>query len=63
MGALQHDTAAAIAASVVDVFAPLLREEEKKEAFQEVYLRVKAGLAEYERKADRIAKRLKPLEN
>jgi hypothetical protein len=58
---LIHDSAWAAAASVVEVFASLLREEEQRRAvFEEVYTRLKAALVRYEEKADRLAKRVKP---
>jgi hypothetical protein len=63
MGALLHDHAMAIAAAILDVFSPLLREEEKRTAFDEVYERVKAGLIHYEMHADRREQRLRPMPN
>lgn len=56
---LIHDHAVAIAAAVTDVFN--LREEERKEAFDMIYERVKLGLEHYESKADRRDRRLRPI--
>ena len=41
---LQHDVAWATALHILEVFSPLLRDEKKRDAFHEVYDRVKAGL-------------------
>ncbi len=53
---LIHDEAMKIAALILGVFN--LREEEKREAFEMIYDRVKLGLELYEIKADRMQKRL-----
>jgi hypothetical protein len=55
---LRHDQAWKIAASVVEVFAPLIRDKEKVDAFREVYERVRQGLEKYEERADRMRRRL-----
>ena len=47
MKSLQHDHAWAIAVSITEVFAPLLRDEEKRDAFVEVYERIKAGIEHF----------------
>lgn len=60
---LIHDVSWATALHIVEVFAPCLREEEKREAFVEVYARVKAGLECYEVQAARRESRLKPSVN
>ncbi len=60
---LRHDVSWAVTAHVVEVFAPLLREEEQREAFAEVYQRVKAGLESYERQVARMMQRLRPGRN
>lgn len=60
---LKHDTAWATAVSILEVFEPLLREEEQREAFAEVYQRVKAGLECFEIEMDRRDARLKPTRN
>jgi len=56
--ALRHDHAWAIAAAVVEVFAPLIRDEEIMDAFREVYDRVRQGLEKYEERAERMRRRL-----
>lgn len=58
---LKRDVAVATAASIVEVFAPLLRAEERKEAFEQVLERIKAGLTWFETKRKRKA--LKPSRN
>ncbi len=60
---LRHDVAWAVAHHVLEVFAPLLREEEQREAFAEVYQRVKAGIECYECRIERAAQRLRPGRN
>jgi hypothetical protein len=55
---LLHDEGWKLTASVIEVFAPLLREEEKAEAFREVYERVRRGLEKYEERASRRRRRL-----
>jgi hypothetical protein len=60
---LKHDTAWATAVSILEVFEPLLREEEQQEAFAEVYQRVKAGLECFEIEADRMQRRMVPGKN
>lgn len=57
---LIHDASWAISQHILDVFAGLLRDEEKRDAFAEIYLRVKAGLECYEVQVDRMRRRLKP---
>jgi len=60
---LQHDVAWATAMHIVEVFSALLREEEKRTAFDEVYERVKAGLLAYDKETKDMLRRLRPLEN
>jgi hypothetical protein len=57
---LIHDVAWATAIRIVEVFASLLREEEKRDAFTEVYARVKAGLEHYQIRDNRRRQRLRP---
>jgi hypothetical protein len=54
---LIHDTAWATAQAVVQLFA-CLRDEEKLEAFAEVYALVKDGIHRYEERANRMQQRL-----
>jgi hypothetical protein len=60
---IQHDVAWATALHILEVFSPLLREEEKRAAFHEIYERVKAGLLAYDRETKNLLHRLRPLEN
>jgi hypothetical protein len=60
---LIHDVAWETSRHVVELFASLLREKEQREAFAEVYERVKAALEIYQIKADRMAARLRPGKN
>jgi hypothetical protein len=57
---LIHDAAFALSRGILSVFAPCLREEEQREAFREVYERVKAGIERFEIESDRMAQRLRP---
>jgi hypothetical protein len=57
---LIHDVAWATASRIIEVFASCLREEEKRDAFVEVYARVKAGLEDYQIRENRRRQRLKP---
>jgi hypothetical protein len=59
----QHDVAWAASTHILEVFAPLLREEEKREALVEVYTRVKAALECYALQIDRMQHRLRPGKN
>jgi len=60
---LIHDVAFATSRSILDVFAPCLREEEQREAFAEIYNRVKAGLELYELSNNHMESRLHPGRN
>jgi hypothetical protein len=60
---LKHDHAMAMARAVLEIVAPCIREEERREAFNLFYEACKAGLEHYELKADRIRKRLMPGKN
>jgi hypothetical protein len=60
---IAHDVCWATAQRIVELFAPLLREEERKDAFLEVYEQVKAGLDAYCLQIDHMTKRLKPHRN
>jgi len=57
---LTHDVAWATAKDIVEVFAGCLREEERHDAFVEVYVRVRAGLRKFEVRNDRLMQRLRP---
>ncbi len=60
---LIHDHAMALAKAILDIIAPCLREEEQREAFGQFYEACKAGFMHYEERADRMMRRLRPLEN
>ena len=57
---LTHDVAWATAIEIVEVFASLLRDDEKRDAVIEVYAQVKAGLERYQIRQDRMRRRLQP---
>lgn len=57
---LVHDVAWAIARDIVEVFAGCLREEERHDAFVEVYARVKTGLEEFQGRTNRMLGRMRP---
>jgi hypothetical protein len=59
----RHDVAWEGAKDIVDVFAPLLREEERRDAFTEVYTRIRALLAAYDRQAEWLLHRMNPSGN
>lgn len=63
MERLRHDVAWAASASIIELFEPLLREEEQREAFAEIYQRVKAALEAYDLEADRTHRHLQPTRN
>ena len=60
---LIHDVSWATSLHILQVFAPLLREEEQRDAFSEVYARVKAGIESYEAMKQREETRLRPSRN
>jgi hypothetical protein len=60
---LQHDAAVAMAKAIVEIFRPLLRPEEVRDAIDEVYAAVKAGLQAYDLRRAHIQRRLKPMSN
>jgi hypothetical protein len=60
---LIHDVAWATSQHILEVFAPLLREEEQRDAFVEIYARVKAGMECLAIQADRMQRRIKPSNN
>jgi hypothetical protein len=55
---LVHDAAWVTALSIMEMMENVLRPEERKDAFQEIYLRVKAGMEALEQQAEREAARL-----
>jgi hypothetical protein len=59
--ALRHDTAYALAIHLVSIFEPLLREEEKCDAFRECYDAALAALEAFEIQTERERTRLHPV--
>jgi len=57
---LIHDVAFATSRSILEVFAGCLTEEEQREAFAEIYERVKAGIETFELHSERMESRLRP---
>ena len=60
---LTHDVAFATSRSILEVFSSCLREEEQREAFAEIYERVKAGIESFELHSNRMESRLRPGKN
>jgi hypothetical protein len=60
---LIHDVAFATSRHILDVFAGCLREEERRDAFLEIYARVKAGIECFELRSNRMESRLDPGKN
>ena len=60
---LTHDVAWTTAKHIVDLFAPLLRELDRHEAFVEIYFRVKAGIECFQIQDERMHQRMKPSDN
>lgn len=56
--AISHDVAYRTSLRVVQVFAPLLRDEEQVDAVREVYPLVKAALAAFAERTERERRRL-----
>jgi hypothetical protein len=62
-GFVHHDCAVALTAAIMEIFQPLLRQEEYQDAVDVVYAAVRAGLTAYDMQRDHVLKRLKPLNN
>jgi hypothetical protein len=60
---IAHDVAFMTALDILEIFSPLLRDEEKRDAFNEVFARVKAGLESYDHEVKSLLHRLRPLQN
>jgi hypothetical protein len=60
---LVHDCAFVMAQEIVRVFSRLLRDEERRDAFEEAYKVISAGIDAYERKSARRLSRLEPRRN
>lgn len=55
---IAHDAAHRAAVEIINVFAPLLREEERRDAYEEVMPILLSAIENYERQAARTAERL-----
>lgn len=60
---LLTDHALALTKAVLDIVAPCLREDERREAFAMFFEAAKATLLSYEEKADRMPRRVNPSAN
>lgn len=60
---LIDDVAYATSRHILDVFAGCIREEEQRDAFAEIYERVKAGIECFEIRSNRMESRLHPGKN
>ncbi len=60
---LQHDMAWAVTLTIMEVIEDVLRPEERKDAFDEIYERVRAGIEAYEIQVKSSGGRLKPSRN
>jgi hypothetical protein len=60
---LIHDVAFATSREILEIFVGCIREEETRDAFAEIYDRVKAGLEIYELSRNRMVSRLHPGRN
>lgn len=60
---IHHDAAVAMTKAIVEIFQPLLRQEEVGDAIDEVYAAVRAGLTGYDAARAHIQHRLKPMNN
>ncbi len=60
---LVHDVAFATSLHILEVFAGCIREEERRDAFSEIYERVKAGIECFDLQCNRMMQRLHPGRN
>jgi hypothetical protein len=60
---LRHDAAWAVTLSIMECIDGVFRPEERKDAFDEIYQRVRAGIEAYDQQVQREAARLKPSRN
>ena len=63
MKSLMHDVAFLMTVEIFNIFSCVLRDDEHRDAFWEIYERVREGLLSYETKADRRMARLHPGRN
>jgi hypothetical protein len=60
---LVHDVACATTRHILEVIGACIREEEQQDAFDEIYLRVRAGIECYEKHSNRMERLLDPGSN
>jgi hypothetical protein len=60
---IKHDVAWVAALEILELFLPLLREEERRDAFGEIYDRLKAALHAYDKENKSLLHRLRPMSN
>ena len=60
---LIHDVTFATSRHILELFAGCIREEDHRDAFSEIYARVKAGIESYDLESNRIMRRLRPGRN
>lgn len=60
---LMTDHAMALAAAILEIVSPALREEDKREAFNLFVEAAKAMLLSFEEKSERMTRRVKPSAN
>jgi hypothetical protein len=60
---LIHDVTLVCSRQILEVIGNCLREEERKDAYEEIYACVKAGLECFEIQSDRFQRLLKPGNN
>jgi hypothetical protein len=63
MKSLQHDHAFALATAILEIVAPCLRDDEKRDAWNLFYEAAMASFEHYEMMADRRMRRVKPSVN
>jgi hypothetical protein len=58
-----HDVAFATSRHILEIFAGCIREEEHKDAFEEIFQCVKAGIESFAIESNRLERRLFPGRN
>ena len=60
---LIHDAAVAMTAALIEIFGPVLRDEERNDAMQEMYHVCKTGIESYVIQRNRELARMNPSRN
>ena len=60
---IRADHARALAAAILDIVAPCLREEERNDALEAFYEAAMAALRSYDETIDRLRSRVRPSDN